>query len=417
MTFPTDLTNVNAFKIHPAIGLARLANNPDFYEFFDYEKQRTAGQAQALKFMSVYNGRHVMMRQAVRFKIFAYGSDGAELGELTQEAMTALGIVSTWTANVANRKLNTWSNGATPVVAAQASATGADTGRLDGANPWAADKVWLGDIRGDGLFIPPTGGVYRKDANKTIPDYSGHARDNGVLDTTCDGSISVALTNVGARPIIPACVIVAPQDHSPDVGPGQIDNFTNKDFVRETRALLGIAADSALSGLGYAMDLAMMKTMNAQYDPGMEICLAASRALPNPASAFYPRGINHIDAKEIRPSYGPGGASPGQLTGGLCSTWQSDLSACLDYWTSTYPDSIQYPAAPQTRELARKVYSAAGPRMNNPEDLNAYIDMMEVGRDANSDPFNLVGTERDPGEDVGDTPAAPFPLKPWVTNA
>ena len=52
------------------------------------------------------------------------------------------------------------------------------------------------------------------------------------------------------------------------------------------------------------MDIAMMKTMNAEYSPGMEICLDGGTALPNPASAFFPRGQQHIDANEIRPSYG-----------------------------------------------------------------------------------------------------------------
>ena len=80
-----------------------------------------------------------------------------------------------------------------------------------------------------------------------------------------------------------------------------------------------------------SMDIAMMKTMNAEYSPGMEICLqAGGTALPDPASAFYPRGQQNIDTNEIRPSYETGRAKPGQLTGGLCSTWQTDLTACLN---------------------------------------------------------------------------------------
>ena len=80
MAFPNDLADVAVFKIHPAIGCARLANNDEFYEFFEYEEKRKAGQAQDLKYMSVRNGKHWIMRQAVRFRIFAYRSDGARSG-------------------------------------------------------------------------------------------------------------------------------------------------------------------------------------------------------------------------------------------------------------------------------------------------------------------------------------------------
>ena len=137
------------------------------------------------------------------------------------------------------------------MVAAQASATGGDEAAR-GDNPWGAGKVWLGVIAGDGLFVPPTGGVYRKTTSTTIPPYSGHAQDNGILDTTSDGSISVALTNIGGRPVVPACVIVAPQDNSPHVGPGHINNSTTRDFFRETRTPLGKPTHAALSGIGYS---------------------------------------------------------------------------------------------------------------------------------------------------------------------
>jgi hypothetical protein len=410
MAFPNDLADVAAFKIHPAIGCARLANNEDFYEFFDYEEKRKAGQAQSLKYMSLRDGKHWMMRQAVRFRIFAYGDDGREIGELTADVMKQLGLSATWTADIANRKLATWSHGATPAVEAKATAAAGESKRLEGDNPWRPGKVWLGEITGDGLFIPPMGGAYRKTENNVIPPYGAHRKDNGVLDTTSDGSISASLTGAGNIPVIPACVIVAPQDHSPDVGPGQIDNSQNKDFVKETRQLLQIPQNATLAGVGYEMDIAVMKTINADYNPGMEICLDGdAAALPNPAGAFYPRGQQHIDASEIRPNYAS--ARPGQLTAGLCSAWQTDLSACLNYWTSTYPNDVNFTAQPQTRSLARKQFASAGPQMNNPEWLNANMDMMEVGRDVEDDPSFLHGSERDGNDNAGNTPVAPFPLE------
>jgi L-Lysine epsilon oxidase N-terminal len=415
MTFPSDLADVAVFKIHPAIGCARLANNDDYYEFFEYAEKRKAGQAQSLKYMSVRDGKHRIMRQAVRFRIFAYRADGGEIGELTEAIMGRLGITATWTATVANRKLNVWSQGQTPVVGAKASAAAGETKRLEGDNPWQQGKVWLGEITGNGLFIPPKSGVYRKTENTVIPPYSGHASDNGILDTTSDGAISVSLAGAGDVPIVPACVVVAPQDHSPDVNPEQINDDRNRDFVKETRQLLNIPQNASLVGVGYGMDIAMMKTMNGEYNPGMEICLDGGVALPNPAGAFYPRGQEHIDQHEIRPKYGD--AEYGQLTAGLCSAWQTDLNACLNYWTSSYPNKVEFETAPKTRYLARQQFASDGPQISNPEWLNAYIDMMEIARDVEGDPTFLHGAERDGNDNAGDPPVPPFPPKPSNDNA
>jgi hypothetical protein len=418
MAFPNDLTDVAVFKIHPAIGCARLANNDDFYEFFEYQEKRKAGQAQSLKYMSVRDGKHWIMRQAVRFRIFAYRANGSEIGELTEAIMLQLGISATWTASVANRKLDVWSHGQTPAVEARASAAAGETKRLEGKNPWHQNKVvWLGDISGNGLFKPPKGGVYRKTQNTKIPGYEGHAQDNGILDTTSDGSISVGLAGAGNLPVVPACVIVTPQDHSPDVGPEQLNPQENnanhnKDFVKRTRRLLNIPEDATLAGVGYGMDIAMMKTINADYNPGMEISLDGGIALPTPANAFYPRGQQNIGNNEIRPSYEPGRAKPGQLTAGLCSAWQSDLTACLNWWTSTYPNEVSFDEDPDTRSLSRKKFASDGPQIRDPEWLNAYIDMMEIGRDVDSDPTSLHGTERGANDDAGEAPVAPFPLEP-----
>jgi len=46
-----------------------------------------------------------------------------ELGELTQQIMGRLGLRATCTASVANRKLNVWSGGGTPVVQRRVSVT------------------------------------------------------------------------------------------------------------------------------------------------------------------------------------------------------------------------------------------------------------------------------------------------------
>lgn len=413
MAYPNDLNNVAFLKIHPAIGVARLANNDDYYEFFDYEAKRKAGQAQALEYMSVQDGKHWMKRQAVQFKIFAYTDGGQELGELTAEIMDRLGLQASWTASIANRKNHNW-NPNTPAVEAQATAEGEENKRLEGANPWrAADKVWLGNITGEGLFIPPKGGAYRKTANTKIPPYiEGYNQDKDVLDTTSDGSISVNLEGPSDLSVVPACVVVAPQDHSPDVYAGDIEDFYNKDFVRQTRALLNIPENATLTGTGYEMDLDMMRTMNAQYSPGMELCLNVGNSLPDPAGAFYPRGQKNIDPAEIRPNYEVGNTAHGALTAGLCSTWQTDLTECLDWWTAEFPADLTHATDPNPRPLSRKDYAADAPLMEHPEDLNAYIDMMGVGRNVVGDIDDLHEKERTATDIPGATPQAPFPLDP-----
>ena len=411
MAYPDDLGNVAAFKVHPAIGVARLANNEEYYEFFDYEAQRAAGQAARLQYMSLRDGKHWMKRQAVQFKVFAYDAGGAELGELTEALMASLGLQATWQASVANRKLNNWSGGTTPVVAASASASGAATADLEGDNPWRDGKVWLGTLTGRGLFLPSKGGVYRKTEDTEIPRYGAHEQDNGVLDTTCDGSITVDLGDVGGIPIVPACIIVAPQDHSPDVNAAEVGGH-NRDWVESTRALLGIDPNTQLEGEGFAMDIAMMNTMNGDYNPGMEICLNATAALPDPAAAFYPRDEESIGENEIRPSYEADHAQHGALTAGLCSAWQTDLTACLNWWTAEYPNAVQFEQDPPERSLSREKFAEEEPRMGHPEALNAYIDMMGVGRNEEDDPFFLFERERGEGDDVGPQPQAPFSLDP-----
>ncbi|MDB2439456.1 LodA/GoxA family CTQ-dependent oxidase [Hellea sp.] len=420
MAYPNNLDDVAVFKIHPALGVARLSNNDDYYEFFDYEEQRIAGQADSLTYMSVQNGNHWVKRQAVRFKIYAYAEDGQELGELTASIAASLNLESRWNVNIANRKLNNFSGGTTSVVEAQGSAGTGESTRLEGNNPWRDSKVWLGDIEGDGLFIPPKGGVYRKAPTNTIPPYSdaqgaNYNKDNDVMDTTSDGSIAVIIQGAEHIDVIPAGILVAPQQHSPDINPEDYSKANvsskNKDFIKTTRQLLGIAEDASLTGTGYAMDIAMMRTINGDYHPGMEICLQ-SNTLPEPDKAFYTPGQNHINSDEIRPNYEAGHAELGALTGGLCSVWQTDLNECLNWWTAEFPKELRYEDNPKRRELSRKDYTQTGPIMDNNEDLNAYIDMMGVGRKTGANLNKLRATERDQNDIPGPIPTAPFPLDP-----
>ena len=156
--------------------------------------------------------------------------------------MGRLGIAATWTANVANRKLNVWSQGQTPAVEAQASATAGETKRLDGNNPWRQGKrSGLAKSPETASSYPRRGASIGRPKTTIFRPTARTRSDNGVLDTTSDGSISVSLAGAGNLPIVPACVIVAPQDHSPDVGPEHVNPTDsnanhNKDFVKGNKA-------------------------------------------------------------------------------------------------------------------------------------------------------------------------------------
>ncbi|PAM95154.1 hypothetical protein B4N84_07685 [Flavobacterium sp. IR1] len=93
------------------------------------------------------------------------------------------------------------------------------------------------------------------------------------------------------------------------------------------------------------LDYFMMSTLNGDYDPGMEICLSGdperNEADFDIKNAFLKPGLKNLKDNEIRvkpfDEQAKIGTKPGQLTSGLCSTWQGDLIACLNFWTAENP--------------------------------------------------------------------------------
>lgn len=413
MAFPQDLNNVAVFKLHPAIGIARIANNDDYYEFFAQQALPKDQQ----KYMSKVGGVSTMKRQAVQFKIFAYDSNLQELGELTETIQNTLGLQATWSATIGNRKLHNYAKKKGQNILsinATGTASGDDVKDLIGKNPWDQNQnVTLGSITGKGLFIPGHGGVIRKTPGSKIDPYPANQSGNlETSDTTSDGVIDVKIQGT-PLPVIPACIVCAPQEHSPDVnasnpaltaigpdfrtpnqGPGN-----NLDWTTEMQNVLGIAGNPPVAK-GTKMDAAIIATTNGEYNPGMETSFQDSR-IEFPVSEipklFYPRGQGHIGQNEIRPKYKSAaaatGAEPGQLTSGLCSTWQGDLAACLEYWTAEFPQQVLVNG--QAKFLFRKDFNV-NVKMGAPEDINDHADHMGVARDESTDPNKIkyVETER-----------------------
>lgn len=404
MAFPDDLQDVAVFKIHPAIGVARLANNDDEYEFFESERNRANH-----RYMSLQHGRRTMMRQAVQFRVFAYDENRALLGELTEEVRLRLGITATWRADVANRKLHNYTSRRNdseplPPISARGEATGAERTELVGRDPFDASKsIVLGALSGDGRFSPPRGGVVRRREDDTIAPFpADESRGLDVTDSTSDGQITVELSNTNGITVVPAWVVVAPQQHSPDVTAAQLDGH-NKDWRTVTKQALGITGEPPAT-TGHELDRVSVGTINGDYNPGMEVSLGGSRvepALQPQSNAFYPRDAGPIGPNEIRVQrVGEGGApgvEPGQLTSGLCSTWQGDLKACLNWWTAEFPNTVVRTDGAEVF-LARERY-AVNEQLSDPEAINKHADHFGVARDLDDDVDELRETERTADDD------------------
>ena len=403
-----NISDVSYFKIHPAIGVARIANNDDYFEFFqansqnflpaeDYMSEGGSGDPEP--------GKLRLKRQAVQFTVYAYDENNDPIGtvdELFPDAQLK------WTANVGNRKLFNYSEkkggGIINPVSAEATAETPDAVEdLNGLNPWNdSEQIYLGSITGTGVFIPGKGGVTRENGEDSPIDHYP-ANQSGELqttDTTCDGTISVEIINDGeevSQSIIPAWVISAPGQHAlsltPVMAADMANNFgsfdpsnanNNKDWLKSTKNLLGIDGD-IYDPTG--LDVLMMSTMNADYNPGMEVNLSdSSGRLENGTSAkdfFYPRNQNHIQENEIRvePKDDSNGALPGQLSSGLCSTWQGDMMLCLNWWTAENPSQAYGPDG--NTEIV--IYKEDNPneQMNEPEEINKYMDFRGIVDDQN----------------------------------
>jgi hypothetical protein len=391
MAFPNDLNNVVVFKIHPAIGIARLSVNEDFFIF---------GSDPA-----TYKSNNLMKRQAVQFRVFAYGDNHVGLGELTPDVMTALGITAVWSANVANRKIarqaGTPLNGTASVISAAASSD-ANDGQLTGSLPGFAEgaAIPLGQITSTGIFIPPKTGVFRKKAGDDIPGFPG---SDAVVDNACDGMVTVRLAQASqALDVLPACIVVCAHDFSPDVNADR----TLLDYLKSTLQISPTAPPGNLHNqTARNIDEAALEPGTPIFDPGIELSLGGIGEVVDVPSIFFQNSQDpRIDPREMRVRYKSAatdpGAVPGQLTSGLCSPWQSDYIACVDFWKDHVPADVfqSENSSTQVRLFRRQAAdtSTSADRLTTGNDF-LQIDQIGVVRLKSGKP---VETER--GGDIGE---------------
>lgn len=399
MAFPDDLSDVVLFKIHPAIGIARFSRNDDFYVF-----GKDPGQ---------YKSNGVIKRQAVQFRIYAYGDNHVALGELTPKVMSALNITAVWSARVGNRKIarhkGTPLSGSAFVISAQASSNDANSGQLVGSLPGYDEggQIPFGQITATGLFIPPIARAFRERAGDPLPHFPGSP---AAADNSCDGVVSVQLAKAGQNlDVLPACIVVSPQDYSPDTSePTSLVEFFKRELQISSSAPVGNLHNQAARTL----DEMALQSTTERFSPGVEASFGdATTEVTSVKSVFYLNSQDpRVDPRESRVRYkasladtGPG-AVPGQLTSGLCSPWQSDYSACIGFWGEHVPPRAFRDEDTSTQvNFFRIKYDDTSPSAatlsGDPDAIDRHIDQAGVVR---LQAGKKVETEREPGDDMQD---------------
>lgn len=325
MPLPPDIALI---KVHPAIGFARLSTNDDTF---------VAGEPQ-----DRYKSDNRIKRQAVQFRLFAYDAHGRGIEELTPTRLAELGLTVTWTATIGNLKIASRTT-REPRYAVSASArSDQDGGQLVGACGDFAEgqQIPLGQILPDGLFIPPLAGVFRDDASRPIPDYTGMYVD-WAIDNTGDGPVTAELRDSSGalvRPdVLGAWVVIAPPDFAPDFD-DPTDAPGNQTLLQSLVALLNLpnaAPVTPINATARALDRSVLQRGTGNFLPGIEVSA--------PHRTMFADAAVTADADELRirrkTEQSGLGAEPGELTVGLCSPWQFDFIACgCSYWPNHRPD-------------------------------------------------------------------------------
>lgn len=367
-------------KIHPAIGFARLSTNADSYEFAPTPEQQYKS-----------NGR--IKRQTVRFRIFAYDGDNNGLAELTPQWLAANHLRTIWHARVANRKIAKLRNDDGYVISASARSD-QNGGLLMGrcGNFDEGQNIELGEMRPDGVFVPPLATVHARQAGASMENGGFHNPE--FTDNTSDGIISVELidTATGAAltvPILDAWIVVAPQDFAPDWDDADEANLLT--YLTELRSLPNAAPATPVNRLAREVDRSVLETGSAIFSPGIELYLTG---LPEDAF-FSAAALRDPDEVRVRPgsSLGGPGTTPGELTAGLCSPWQFDFLACTcNWWPNTRPDVAfrDQPQGPEVNWLRREFdedgRDPPGGTLTTRQDIVRHVDKLGIIRKQNDKP-------------------------------
>ena len=212
----TGVTLATTFKIHPAIGIARLGNSPDAI-FVGPERLGERPEPGTFK-----DEQSRVKRQAARFRIFAHHGDG------TVEEVTAAQAQISWTVHLANRKAT---NPATQNTEPNADLI-IDPGPRTLEGPGQRAEFDTGTIRfadQEPVTVPLGEARTEPEGRLLVLGGFGHSAspggnlvgalfNPGWYDDISDGPVSATLTlpDGSTPPVEGAWVIVAPPKFAPD---------------------------------------------------------------------------------------------------------------------------------------------------------------------------------------------------------
>ncbi|WP_298835210.1 LodA/GoxA family CTQ-dependent oxidase [uncultured Piscinibacter sp.] len=239
------------FRIHPAIGVARVGNSDEFFigpERIGQRPQPAGGFKDA---------QCRVKRQAARFHIFAHHDDG------TVEEITDADATITWTVHLANRKASYPGRGNSEPAGDLAIDPGArstngpnqrrlfDTGTIRFSGQGAV-AVPLGEMRSDTenrLLVFAGAGHSASPAGNGIGNFWANA---GWYDDIADGPVSATITlraDNSSPPVVGAWVVTAP----PKFAPHQDTSTTLYDRLLQVMVDAGLAAAPAATS--YTRDI------------------------------------------------------------------------------------------------------------------------------------------------------------------
>ncbi len=206
------------YKIHPAIGIARVGNSPDDFFIGPERVGEVPNPSGGFK-----DDQCRVKRQAARFRIFAHHEDG------TVDEINDADADITWTAHLVNKKAanpgrgNSESDADLTIDPGERTLTGPNQRELfDGGvirfSGVSATKVPLGEIRSDTDNHLIVLGGFGKSASPVGSGIADFWANDDWYDDVSDGPVSATITlraDGSTPPVVGAWVIVAPPKFAP----------------------------------------------------------------------------------------------------------------------------------------------------------------------------------------------------------
>lgn len=266
------------YKIHPAIGVARVGNHETAF-FIGPESPGSPGveiDASGVETpLASYKEGGLVKRQAARFRVFAYEQDAVGNQQLVGEVGPDVHVE--WTVDLVNRKA-AFDGNVGPAEPRNADITDRDSLIIRGAQPatitgcgqppevlsgtFLGKEVYLGEIQTDraGRLLVLGG----RGASGSVPPGEpmfSFANNDRWHDDVSDGPVSATVTLPGQAPVAvhePAWVAVAPPDFAPTIDAivslydiafqagidkGAIQPDTSPSFTRHIRPMIERTTD------------------------------------------------------------------------------------------------------------------------------------------------------------------------------